>query len=71
MTNPRAPVRLADAALPLNVFANDAGFITVTDADGYSVLCLTPSQIAAIARAVAGATEPPAWLGQPLPKGPA
>ena len=65
--NPRIPTRLADAALPLNIHANDVGFVTVTDADGYFVLCLTPIQIAAIARAVAGATEPPAWLGQPIP----
>jgi len=70
MTNPRAPVRWADAALPLNVFANDEGYVSLVDANGYFVLSLTPIQIAAIARAVAGATEPPAWLGQPIPTKP-
>ena len=69
MTNPRAPVRWADAALPLNVFATDEGYVSLVDANGYFVLSLTPIQIAAIARAVAGATEPPPWLGQPIPKG--
>lgn len=71
MTHPRAPVRWADAALPLNILANDEGFISLIDAKGYFVLTLTPIQIAAIARAVAVATEPPPWLGQPIPKGPA
>jgi hypothetical protein len=71
MTNPRAPVRLADAALPLYVAASDRGFLSLIDANGYFVLTLTPIQIAAIARAVAVATEPPPWPGQPIPKGPA
>jgi hypothetical protein len=71
MTNPRIPTRLADAALPLYVKATDEGYVSLVDANGYFVLSLTPIQIAAIARAVAGATEPPAWLGQPIPKGPA
>jgi hypothetical protein len=65
--NPRIPTRLADAALPLNITANDEGYISLIDAKGYFVLILTPTQIAAIARAVAVATEPPAWLGQPIP----
>jgi len=70
MTNPRAPVRWADAALPLNVFANDEGYVSLVDANGYFVLSLTPIQIAAIARAVAVGTAAPAWLGQPIPTKP-
>jgi hypothetical protein len=69
--NPLVPVRLADAALPLYVVANKEGYISIIDTNGYFVLSLTPIQIAAIARAVAGATEPPPWPGQPIPKGPA
>jgi uncharacterized protein YcsI (UPF0317 family) len=69
--NPLVPVRLADAALPLYVAANDEGFISLIDTNGYLVLSLTPIQIAAIARAVAVVTAAPAWLGQPIPKGPA
>ena len=69
--NPPGPVRLADAALPLYVVANDEGYISLIDANGYFVLSLTPIQIAAIARAVAVGTEAPPWLGQPIPKGPA
>ena len=69
--NPLVPVRLADAALPLYVAANDEGFISLIDTTGYLVLSLTPIQIAAIARAVAVGTAAPAWLGQPIPKGPA
>jgi hypothetical protein len=65
--NPRIHTRLADAALPLNIMTNDEGYISLVDANGYFVLSLTPIQIAAIARAVAGATEPPPWLGQPIP----
>ena len=67
MTNPLVPVRLADAALPLYVAANDEGFISLIDTNGYLVLSLTPIQIAAIARAVAVGTAAPAWLGQPIP----
>ena len=68
MTTPKADIRcMADAVLPLHVTASDEGFVTVIDTDGYFVLCLTPIQLAAIARAVVGATEPPAWLGQPIP----
>jgi hypothetical protein len=62
---------LADAALPLNVFANDEGYVSLVDANGYFVLSLTPIQIAAIARAVAVGTAAPAWLGQPIPTRPA
>ena len=69
--NPPGTIRLADAVLPLYVMASDEGFISLIDANGYFVLTLTPIQIAAIARAVAVATEPPPWLGQPIPKGPA
>jgi hypothetical protein len=54
-------------ALPLYVKATDEGYVNLVDANGYFVLTLTPIQIAAIARVVAGATEPPAWLGQPIP----
>jgi hypothetical protein len=68
---PRIPARLADAALPLNVFANDEGYVSLVDANGYFVLSLTPIQIAAIARAVAVGTAAPAWLGQPIPTRPA
>jgi hypothetical protein len=60
---------MADAVLPLAIVANEEGFITVTDANGYFVVCLAPIQIATIARAIAVATEPPPWLGQPIPKG--
>jgi hypothetical protein len=68
---PRIPTRLADAALPLYVIANDEGYVSLIDANGYFVLSLTPIQIAAIARAVAVGAAAPAWLGQPIPKGPA
>jgi len=71
MTNPRAPVRWADAALPLCVKATDEGYVSLVDANGYFVLSLTPIQIAAIARAVAVGTAAPAWLGQPIPTKPA
>ena len=67
MITPRAPVRWADAALPLNIMANEEGFISVIDANGYFVLSLAPIQIASIARAIAVATEPPPWPGQPIP----
>jgi hypothetical protein len=60
---------MADAMLPLNVMASEEGWLTVTDANGYFVVCLAPIQTAAIARAIAVATEPPPWLGQPIPKG--
>ena len=71
MTTPKANIRrMADAVLPLHVTANDEGFISVIDTDGYFVLSLTPTQIAAIARAVAVGTAAPAWLGQPTPKWP-
>ena len=69
--NPLVPVRLADAALPLYVVANKEGYISLIDTNGYFILTLTPIQIAAIARAVAVGTAAPAWLGQPIPKGPA
>jgi hypothetical protein len=60
MTTPKADIRrMADAVLPLNIMANSEGFITVTDANGYFVVCLAPIQTAAIARAIAVATEPP------------
>jgi uncharacterized protein YcsI (UPF0317 family) len=51
--------------------ASDEGYISLIDTNGYFVLSLTPIQIAAIARAVAVGTAAPAWLGQPIPKGPA
>lgn len=69
MNRPSSQIRMADAVLPLNIMANEEGFITVTDANGYFVVCLAPIQTAAIARAIAVATEPPPWLGQPIPKG--
>ena len=61
MIPPRAR-RLSDATLPLNVMASEEGSLTVYDAEGWIV------QVAAIARAVAVATEPPPWLGQPIPR---
>jgi hypothetical protein len=67
VTTPKANIRrMADAVLPLHVTANDEGFISVIDTDGYFVLCLTPIQLAAIVRAVAVATAR-AWLGQSIP----
>ena len=69
--NPPGTIRLADAVLPLYVAANDEGYISLIDTNGYFVLSLTPIQIAAIARAVAVGTAAPPWLGQPIPKGPA
>ena len=66
MTTPKADIRrMADAVLPLHVTANDEGFISVIDTDGYFVLSLTPIQLAAIVRAVAVATEPPPVGPQP------
>ena len=67
MTPPRAR-RLSDATLPLNVMASEEGFLTVYDAEGWIVLSLHPNRVAAIARAVAVATEPPPWPGQPIPR---
>ena len=57
----------ADATFPLNVMASEEGLLTVYDAEGWIVLSLNAIQLAAIARAVAVATEPPPWLGQPIP----
>jgi hypothetical protein len=47
--------------------ASEEGLLTVYDAEGWIVLSLNAIQLAAIARAVAVATEPPPWLGQPIP----
>jgi len=59
VTTPKADIRrMADAVLPLHVTANDEGFISVIDTDGYFVLSLTPTQLAAIVRAV----ETVRWL---------
>ena len=66
----KSRITMGEASLPLIVSVMN-GHVTLTDAKGYFVLCLAPEQIAELARAVAAATEPPPWLGQPIPKGPA
>ena len=61
---------MGEAVLPFRASVS-GGQVTLTDAQGYFIIHFTPEQIAELARAVAVATEPPPWLGQPIPKGPA
>ena len=57
---------MGEAVLPFRASVSE-GQVTLTDAQGYFVVSFTPEQIAELARAVAVATEPPPWLGQPIP----
>lgn len=70
MSTPKKQITMGEAALPLRLLTNLEGFVTVTDAEGYYVFSLSPLQVKALVEAITKASEPPPWLGQPIPKGP-
>ena len=60
-------ITMGEAVLPLRLYTNPEGFVWVTDAAGYYVLSLAPIQVKALVEAVTKVSEPPPWLGQPIP----
>ena len=55
-------ITLGQATLPLNNMANAEGFISVTDALGYFVVCLAPIQVKALVSAVLAVADLPVCM---------